>query len=1029
MRHPSIERYFGFLFLALALALASGVSAQEISEFMASNNSTLIDGYGDDPDWIEVYNSTASAIDLSGWYLTDDQGDLQKWPFPAGVLLGSGEHVLVLASSKDEADHIDPSGFIHTTFALSSGGEYLALVMPDGATVVSDYSPVYPPQSGDISYGLMDGKAQFFTTPTPGAPNQADPTSSPSYSRAGGIITEPFELTLTVDDTDAEIHFTLDGSLPTEESELYTAPLEIDTTTHVRARAFRPGVDPSLVVSHSYILLADDLQDFSSNLPLVVVDSLSVPISNTTRRLTYSVFLDTADDGRTRLTDAPDFAGRAGMKIRGFSSQAAPKKQFSLETWDEFDDDKNVSIFGMPSESNWMFHAPYGDKTLMRNHLAYRWWGEMGRYSVRTRMCEMFYNPRGGALSMDDYIGVYVFMEKIKRDKNRVDLDRMTPDDNAEPEISGGYMLKVDVTDPGETKFKTQRAPRLWPWNGFIITEPRKENLTQEQETYIRNYLNDFEAALYSSDFTDPETGYANWIDVDSFIDYFLYTEMLKNGDGFYLSIYYYKERGEKLTMGPIWDFNVCLGNDLDWDTWDPPGWLHEDSGSFWFERLFQDPQALEQQRLRWREWRSDLFTTEKMLADIDEVAALLEEAQQRNFERWPILGKRVQPGQVNPRGYQDRDTYEKEVNWMREWITDRLAWLDAVYLEAPRFDVEGPRVDPGTELTILNPNGEGEIFYTLNGPDPRLSDGGIAPEALPYQDPIVLDDNVIVRARVRVGGTWTDLAEATYAVNVPPLTITEIMYNPADGNDFEFVELFNFGEEDVELGSIILSSAIDFSFSESSVQTLAPGEYVLVVSDPEAFTNRYGDDLNIAGSFVGRLNNGAETIQVETALEGVPDVNVAFVSIRYDDDWYPVTDGNGPSLVRIDPYSPPETWGEPTSWQPSLVAGGTPGTNDTGASLGRQVAGDGNQDSVLDLADSVFLLGYTFLGTADRLPCGDGGRLEEANLALLDTNGDSTLDATDAVYNLTYLFLDGSPPVQGSGCLEIADCPEVCSP
>ncbi len=148
-----------------------------ISEFMASNGTSLLDEDGDASDWIEVYNPDAESIDLNGWHLTDSDSDLTKWTLPP-ARLGAGEYLVIFASDKNRAV---AGQELHTNFKLSAGGESLALVQPDGTTVVSAYSPEYPAQQTDVSYGQsLDGRERgYFLTPTPGVPEPLRPGRRP----------------------------------------------------------------------------------------------------------------------------------------------------------------------------------------------------------------------------------------------------------------------------------------------------------------------------------------------------------------------------------------------------------------------------------------------------------------------------------------------------------------------------------------------------------------------------------------------------------------------------------------------------------------------------------------------------------------------------------------------------------------------------------------------------------------------------------------------------------------------------------
>lgn len=233
-----------------------------ISEFMASNSSTLLDEDGESSDWIEILNEQAEEVNLAGWYLTDDMGDLTKWQFPARVLVGTSR-LVVFASSKDRSEANDPE--LHTNFRLTSTGEFLALVKPDGQTIASAYSPTYPPQTTDISYGLSpDGSVEgYFSPPSPG---EANGTPSPSgintaeFSVKRGFFTTAFDVTLTPTIPESTIRYTLDGSKPTDRTgTVYAGPINITGTTMLRAISYlRGGGGPqSVVATHTYIFVAD----------------------------------------------------------------------------------------------------------------------------------------------------------------------------------------------------------------------------------------------------------------------------------------------------------------------------------------------------------------------------------------------------------------------------------------------------------------------------------------------------------------------------------------------------------------------------------------------------------------------------------------------------------------------------------------------------------------------------------------------------------------------------------------------------
>jgi hypothetical protein len=244
---------------SLALVMVVGLARAEvvISEFMAKNESTLMTVAGGYEDWIEIHNDTGGAVDLAGWYLTDDPGDLRKWQFPSTAAtspLPDGGYLVVFADGSEDAVI---GSEVHANFKLASGGEYLALVEPDGETVVFQFAPGYPVQASDVSYGIdaNTGGLAYFDSPTPGAANATAVADVVEFSEGSRAFTGSISLSLSTVSRDATIRYTLDGSIPTASSSLYSSALTIDSSTRVRARAFEAGLVAGPVVSERYLRL------------------------------------------------------------------------------------------------------------------------------------------------------------------------------------------------------------------------------------------------------------------------------------------------------------------------------------------------------------------------------------------------------------------------------------------------------------------------------------------------------------------------------------------------------------------------------------------------------------------------------------------------------------------------------------------------------------------------------------------------------------------------------------------------------
>ena len=340
------------------------------------------------------------------------------------------------------------------------------------------------------------------------------------------------------------------------------------------------------------------------------------------------------------------------------------------------------------------------------------------------------------ALFPDSYQGVYVLLEKPKRGKHRVNVKRLKPEDDAEPEITGGYIIKQDRLDPNERGTMTGQEFRV------TYVDPKEEELTPAQKQWMAKYLDDFEKALFGLNFRDPVNGYAKYIDADSFIDYHWMVEVGKNADGYAVSQYMHKDRGGKLKMGPLWDWDSTFGNSFIKNGYRTNGWRFEympDPDYTWYRRLFEDPDFLQRYVDRWSELRTNVFATSNMLALVDSIVGQLKEAEARNFQRWPILGSVVPDGPIG-------DTYQDEVHWLKQWITGRLAWIDSQDFPKP----EAERFVENSEIKLRLSTKTGRIFYTVDGADPRRPGGSMSSTALEYRGPIILARNVQVFARVR---------------------------------------------------------------------------------------------------------------------------------------------------------------------------------------------------------------------------------------------------------------------------------------
>ena len=372
-------------------------------------------------------------------------------------------------------------------------------------------------------------------------------------------------------------------------------------------------------------------------------------------------------------------AHQIGIEIRGSSSQMFDKKSYGFETWDENDDDLDAPLGGFPEEEDWILYGPYSDKSLIRNVLIYGLSNDIGQYATRTNLYELEIN--------ESFLGTYVLMEKIKRDKNRVDVSK-----NKEEDVSGGYILKIDKpTGDGQWYDDSFSFSSKFMPNGnigqnkntfFLYEYPNADDINDDQKNYIQNFIHDFENALASENFSSEQSGYQNYIDLDSFIDFFILNEVSKNPDGFRLSTFMHKDKGEKLKMGPIWDFNLAFGNVNYCNGASTEGWTHRFNEvcpndtwlvPFWWKRFMEDPVFVSTLKERWNNLRTNLFSTSEVLQRITLIEEQLKSSNaiKNNFSKWSILGEYVWPNDYIGNSYDD------EINYLKDWTVKRLEWMD----------------------------------------------------------------------------------------------------------------------------------------------------------------------------------------------------------------------------------------------------------------------------------------------------------------------------------------------------------------
>lgn len=447
-----------------------------------------------------------------------------------------------------------------------------------------------------------------------------------------------------------------------------------------------------IVVLFFIVFYSATAQDFTtSNLPLLIIDTQGNTIVDEPKITARLNIIDNANKVNNINDNTFAFKGFIGIEIRGNTAQMFEKKSFSFETRTQQGENLNVSLLGLPAENDWVLYGPYSDKSLIRNVLAYHLGNAQGRWSPRTRFCEVFIN--------NEYRGVYVLVEKIKIDKNRVDIAKLKPTDIEGDQLTGGYIMSIDRDNPG-----SWNSPFLGRTGSVDVpisyVDPNFDDLTIEQREYIKDYITDFEYALHGKNFKDPELGYRPFVDIISFIDYMIMTELSRDLDGYRVSVYFHKDKDSKdgkLVMSPLWDYNLCFGNGNFMQANNPIGWTADGIGRgdwyeipFWWDRLREDPFYETYLKHRWNKLRNGAFCKDSINAFIDSCAYVVDEAQVRNFQKFGILGRYVWPNAYI--GY----TYNDEVAYLKSWISDRLDWLDSqIELIVPAFEISSSNDEP----------------------------------------------------------------------------------------------------------------------------------------------------------------------------------------------------------------------------------------------------------------------------------------------------------------------------------------------
>ncbi len=452
----------------------------------------------------------------------------------------------------------------------------------------------------------------------------------------------------------------------------------------------------------------------STNLPIVWLDVDGQYIDRY-ERITAQMKIIHNGEGQLNYADTIahpgqniDYEGYVAIRYRGSSSfSMSDKKPYSFRPLDkpleEGGTKKKVNILGMGKDNDWALLAPYADKSMMRDLLAFEVSRPWMEYTPQGRYCELFLDGT--------YYGVYILTETVSKGKHRINLSDpgLTGDS-----ITGGYIMEVNRIDDEVThtsKYHPVSKTGVRYMNQYInfqYKSPDYEDLTQEQVSYITGRIDQMEQSLWNYN-SNNNTDYGQYIDVTNFIDYQIAMELGHNVDAYRLSGKFFKRRDsedQRFKM-VVWDMNLAYGNSDYYEGWRTDTWMYQNNNimnsegdpqliPFWWYKLNTDPNYVAALKSRWAQYRRSNLRQDKVMATVDSLATVLTShgAEHRNSEAWPRWGEHVWPN------YYVADNFQDEVAYVKEWLTERIAWMDSQLDFDPNASMRGD-VDGNGKVNI----------------------------------------------------------------------------------------------------------------------------------------------------------------------------------------------------------------------------------------------------------------------------------------------------------------------------------------
>lgn len=972
-----MNRHLAILLATLFVSVR--VAAQvTLTEFLTANTRGPRDENLEFSDWIEIRNEGSTPVNLLGWTLTDDPARPDLWSLPS-TNLPAGGFLLVFASGKDRSL---AGRELHASFSLSAAGGYLALFPPESPVAATEYVD-YPQQTPDVSFGLVADGRNFFNPPTPRAVNGAglqDRVADTRFSRDRGFHSAPFDLVISTATPGAVIRYTTNGATPTVTVGIpYTGPIRIGGTTVVRAAAFRDGFQPSDVDTQSYLFIGDILRqspdgrapagwpaswgngqvtDYGMDPDIVNSATYRNLMTNALLALpTFCLVTDQANlfststgiyanpgaDGRAWERPAslelihPDgragFQENCGVRIRGGFSRSTdnPKHAFRFYFREQYGKSRLAyPVFGAagPQELeqfdlrtfqnySWSFGGdPVG--VFFRDLFSRDTQVAMGRNGERGDYFHLYVNGM--------YFGVFNSCERPEASfgehyyggsKDDYDVVKVEPD--------AGYV--VEATDGNLAAWtRLYNAARAGLTNNADYFRIQGRDATGTEDpgaevlVNVPDLIDYMLVAFYSGNFDAPVSRFLG----ESSPNNFFALRSRSNRMGFHF-VSHDAEHTLKADEPSIDRTGPFSAGTTSVTKSNPYHLFRQMTANAEFRLTFAD-------HVQRHFFNGGTLTTESVLARI---------ARRTNELFLPVVAESARWGDSK----RPTSPLTRDAHWIpavravqQQFVGPRTAtvlqqfrnkgWLPT--LVAPSFSQHGGPVATGQGIVLSAP--AGTVVYTVDGSDPRRVGGAVAPAARTFRagDALRFADPTTVKARALNGTNWSALTEArfvpVYTFDGSSLMFSEVQYRPIGGpgvssEDFEFVELKNVGNTELNLSGLRFSEGIAYVFPDGS--RLAPGRFVVLVGNPVTFTNRH-PGVRFDGAFTGRLSDGGERLTLEHAAGGV------VTSVRYDNSapWPTTPDGLGFSLVPVNPDANPDP-DSASGWRASSAIGGSPGRDD----------------------------------------------------------------------------------------------------